>query len=288
MNKRPLNPITDTDIANFERDGVVCLRQMFDQEWIDRMNAAVSRVMDASHPLARPREVTEALGGKTGRYHINSFVWHWDEDFRDWALHSPNAEIAATLMGVNEVRMFYDQVFVKEPNTAEMTDWHHDLPFWPVRGDQILSVWVALTDVGPDNSALEYIAGSHRWNKFYRAAIPDKDPRFKSELEECPNFSLQRGNPDIRFLSWTMKAGDCLVHHPLTVHGSEGNFSPTRRRAAISNRYFGPDTVWDPRPATMKITGDPQLPPGQHPSDDKVFPVAWRRSTAERASQPAR
>ena len=33
-----------------------------------------------------------------------------------------------------------------------------------------------------------------------------------------------------------------------------------RRRAAISTRYFGADAYWDPRPATMKITGDPQLP----------------------------
>lgn len=280
MNRRPLNPITADDIATFKRDGVVCLRQMFDRDWVDRMNAAVLRVMDTKHPLARPREVTAALGGKTGRYHINSFVWHWDQDFRDWALHSPNGEIAATLMQADEVRMFYDQVFVKEPNTAEMTDWHHDLPFWPMRGNQILSVWVALTDVGPDNSALEYIAGSHKWNKFYRAAIPDKDPRFKSELEECPNFSLMRDKPEYRFLSWTMKAGDCLVHHPLTVHGSEGNFSPVRRRAAISNRYFGPDAIWDPRPATMKITGDPQLTPGLHPTDDQVFPVAWRREAS--------
>ena len=277
MNRRPLNPITAQDLADFERDGVVCLRQMFDRDWIERMTAAVDRVKDAAHPLARPREVTQALGGTSGRYHINSFVWRWDDDFRAWALESPNAEIAATLMRADEVRMFYDQVFVKEPQTAEMTDWHHDLPFWPMQGRQILSVWVALTDVGPDNSALEYIAGSHLWNKFYRAAIPDKDPRFKSELEECPNFSTLRGNADYRFLSWTMKAGDCLVHHPLTVHGSEGNFSPVRRRIAISNRYFGPDTRWDPRPATMRVTGDPQIETGRYPADDLVFPVAWKR-----------
>ena len=46
-----------------------------------------------------------------------------------------------------------------------------------MRGNQILSVWVALTDVGPENSALEYSAGSHKWGKFYRVGIPDKDPQ---------------------------------------------------------------------------------------------------------------
>ena len=73
-----------------------------------------------------------------------------------------------------------------------------------------------------------------------------------------------------------MAPGDCLVHHPLTVHGAEGNFSPTRRRVGISTRYFGRDCLWDPRSAVMKVTGDPQLPSGQRPEDDKVFPVAYR------------
>ena len=35
MNKHPLNPITAQHIADYRRDGVVCLRQMFDAEWIE-------------------------------------------------------------------------------------------------------------------------------------------------------------------------------------------------------------------------------------------------------------
>src|SRR6267142_391384 len=241
MNRRPLNPITDEHRATFERDGVVCMRNMFDAEWIERMNRAVNRIMDAQHPLARPREVTKALGGKSGRYHINSFVWPWDEDFRDWVMNSPMPEIAARMLGAD-----------------------------------ILSIWVALTPVNRDNSAVEYIAGSHKWGKFYAAVTPDKDAKFKSELELCPNFSQQKGDPKYKFLSWELAPGDCVLHHPLTVHGAEGNFSPVRRRVGISTRYFGHDCQWDPRPATMKITGDPVLKPGARPEDDRVFPVAYR------------
>jgi ectoine hydroxylase-related dioxygenase (phytanoyl-CoA dioxygenase family) len=175
MNHSPLRPITDADRALFAVDGAICLRGMFDREWIERMKRAVDRAMNAEHPFARRREVTQALGGTTGRYHINSFVWQWRPDFRDWGMHSPNAQIAAELKQADSVRLFYDQVFVKEPQTVEMTDWHQDLPFWPIRGNDVLSVWVALTPVTPENSQLEYIAGSHKWGKFYAAAIPDKD-----------------------------------------------------------------------------------------------------------------
>ena len=36
------------DIRTYERDGVVCLRGMFDKEWTDRMREASLRFIDAS------------------------------------------------------------------------------------------------------------------------------------------------------------------------------------------------------------------------------------------------
>ena len=51
MNQKPLNPITAQDIAQFQADGVVCLRGMFDSEWISRMQKAVDRIMDADLPV---------------------------------------------------------------------------------------------------------------------------------------------------------------------------------------------------------------------------------------------
>ena len=54
MNREPLNRITDEHLAQFQRDGVICLRQMFDAEWMERMNVAVNRIMEAQNPLARP------------------------------------------------------------------------------------------------------------------------------------------------------------------------------------------------------------------------------------------
>jgi ectoine hydroxylase-related dioxygenase (phytanoyl-CoA dioxygenase family) len=179
-------------------------------------------------------------------------------------------------MGVDEVRFFYDQIFVKEPGTREVTYWHHDLPYWPMRGAHIPSLWLALTPVTRDSSGVEYIAGSHKWGKFYRAITPDRNPKLMDEtLEECPDFGQRRGDPSLRFLSWTMEPGDVLVHHPLTVHGAGGNPTVDRRRLALSTRYLGDDARWDPRPATMAVDGTEGLRPGQRPASD-VFPVVWR------------
>ena len=198
-------------------------------------------------------------------------------DFRDFALYSPLPELGASLLGSDRVSLFYDQAFIKEPGTRSPTDWHQDLPFWPALGNDIISLWVALTPVTVEGSGVEYVAGSHKWGKFYRAVTPDKDARFSnSKLEECPDFSKLKGDPQYRFLSWECNAGDVICHHPLTVHGASGNASTTRR-AAISVRYAGPDAHWDPRPNVMRIEGEPEktLHTGDPLILDGVFPITW-------------
>jgi ectoine hydroxylase-related dioxygenase (phytanoyl-CoA dioxygenase family) len=278
MNRHPLRPITEEDVARFREDGAICIRNVLDREWCGRMNAAVERLL--LQPGKRAREATKA--GDPGRFHMNVFMWRWDPDFREFALHSPLPEVAAALLGGGSVSLFYDQAFIKEPGTRSATDWHQDLPFWPAVGNDIISLWVALTPVTVEGSGVEYVAGSHKWGKFYRAVTPDKDAKFSNaELEECPDFSQFKGDPGYRFLSWECDAGDVICHHPLAVHGASGNASSTRR-AAISVRYAGSDARWDPRPNVMKIEGEPEkvLRAGDPLVLDGVFPVTWGRERA--------
>lgn len=278
MNKHPLRPVTEDDIARFKEDGAICVRNVFDHEWCERMNAAVERLL--LDPGPRAREATKA--GDPGRFHMNVFMWRWDPDFRDFALHSPLPEVGASLLRADRVSLFYDQAFIKEPGTREPTQWHQDLPFWPALGNDIVSLWVALTPVTVQGSGVEYIAGSHKWGKFYQAVTPDKDSNFtNAALESCPDFSQLKDDPKYRFLSWECAAGDVICHHPLIVHGAGGNPSPTRR-AAISVRYAGRDARWDPRPNVMRIEGEPEskLKAGDPLVLDDVFPITWDRVDA--------
>jgi ectoine hydroxylase-related dioxygenase (phytanoyl-CoA dioxygenase family) len=186
-------------------------------------------------------------------------------------------------MGLSEVRFFYDQLFVKEPGTLAPTAWHNDLPFWPLNGNHVASVWVALTDTPKENSGLVYVAGSHKWNKMYYPEPATKrqtfivDPEVE-KFERCPMFHAEFDNSDFRFLSWDLKAGDCLVHHPLAVHGSGKNASPTDRRAAISVRYYGGDVTWHGQRTKFLVPGatDDIFTQGSKPINDEIFPIVWQ------------
>lgn len=37
MNRHPLRLVNSEDIESYARDGVVCLRQVFDRDWIDAL-----------------------------------------------------------------------------------------------------------------------------------------------------------------------------------------------------------------------------------------------------------
>ena len=267
--------VQDRDRDAFERDGVVCLRGVIPPEEarhmldvsLDFMNSGRGRVREAA------REE-----GKPGRFFSAAYMSATEPPFRAFAERSALPAVASQLMASPAVRFYYDQLFIKEPGTAAPTPWHNDLPFWPFRGNDLVSLWVALTPVNRQSSGLDYVAGSHRWGTMFQAVTPDYDPRFMNpDLQPCPNYSDPAHQDGHRILSWEMQPGDVLAHHPMSVHGAGGNASAVNRRVGLSIRYLGSDVAWDPRPHTTNPPTMPNVPPGAYPADDAAFPLVWPR-----------
>lgn len=277
MNTDLLHPISEEAIRQYAADGAVCVRGQFDGDWIELMREACVRTM--SDPAAKPRAVEVDDEADPGFFFMSAHMSRKDPDFRRYVMDSPAGEIAGRVMGLDEVRFFYDQLFIKEPGTQAPTPWHNDLPFWNFAGENIASVWLALSPVDTAGSGLVYVAGSHRWNKLYRAITPDYNETFMDdELELCPEFHEEFDNPGYRFLSWDLEPGDVIVHHPMVVHGSGRNESDSLRRIGLSCRYFGGDAVWTERKTGFRVPGanrSPKIAFDQPPRDDEIFPVAW-------------
>ena len=281
MNHDLLYPITEDEKKIYDDDGVVCIRGQFDQEWIDHIH----NVCIANDITPGGRRGEQNNKNDPGRFIAATHMSRDNKSIMEFVKCSPAAEIAARLMNLDEVRFFYDQLFVKEPGTLAPTAWHNDLPFWPLNGNHVASVWVALTDIPRENSGLVYVAGSHKWDNMYypEPATPSSfesfivDPEVK-KFERCPMFHKQFENPDYRFLSWDMKAGDCLVHHPMAVHGSGKNASLTDRRVAISVRYYGGDITWHGQRTKFQVPGatDDAFAKGIMPKNEEIFPIIWK------------
>jgi len=277
--------ISSADIAAYERDGAAVLRGVLDKGWVERMRVAIDRILD--NPGIASIEYTPK--GKKGRYYGDFFVWRRDPDFRALMMDSPLPQLAAQVMKAARVHFFYDQLLVKEPHTEEATPWHQDLSYWPVRGNDVLSVWVPFDRVTLDAGAVVYIKGSHKWGKMYAPNTFSDDSGFgeqykKMGLDPLPDVAADLDRYDL--LQSELDTGDVLIHHPLTLHYAPGNMTSGRRRG-LSLRYLGDDAVYDDRPGTfVENPKVKQLIPEVDFARDytdgdrfggEVFPAVWPR-----------
>lgn len=263
----------------YERDGVVCLRGVFDAAWIEELRLGVEDAAAAPGPHA---EVYTAPG-EPGRFWGDLDLWQRLPRFRRFVLESPAAEIAARVMGSATATFFYDQLLVKEPGTRERTPWHQDQPYWAVDGRQVCTVWVPLDPVGAD-SCVEYVAGSHRWGRAFNPHhFLDDSPYRGTGLEEMPDIERERDRH--RILTWAVEPGDCLVFQAMIVHGAPGTAATAKRRRALATRWVGDDARYAVRPGEVAIpTTDPGLAHGARLAGP-LFPQVWPRSAA---TQPSR
>jgi ectoine hydroxylase-related dioxygenase (phytanoyl-CoA dioxygenase family) len=263
---------------DFERDGAVCVRGAFSRHWLDILAGGMEENLANPGPWAKHY----TADGKPGRFFGDYCNWRRIAGYRDFLLHSPAAEIAGTLMGSRKVNLFHEHVLVKEPGTEEPTPWHHDQPYWTVDGTQVCSIWLPLDPVARD-TAVEFVAGSHRWGKWYSpASFADAKSREGTGFEPVPDIAAHPDQYDL--IGWDLALGDCIVFHGLTLHGAPGNARKGRRRA-FASRWTGDDVRFVLRQGYMSPPPPDDAPPVGAPMDSDVYPVVWQ--AADHIYRPA-
>lgn len=280
----PLRRLSPEEIRVYERDGVVAARGLFPDHWLARMAAAVDRITENPTPFGGVVSVPEA--GFSG----DLFIWKLDDDFRDWVYESPAAHIASQVLRGSRIRHFYDQLFIKPPGCHLATPWHHDITFWPVEVDcrNLCSIWITLDRVTRETSGLEFVRGSHRWPRRFKAVTPHYEPYLlESDFEDPPDIDAERGKHDL--FCPDLEPGDCLIFNSHVLHGSSGNTSTDQPRRAFSTRWAGEGVRYEARHATMPLVWDHGLESGEEIGGSlfpQVLPEAIPEEGERRAQGP--
>jgi len=194
----------------YAQDGVVCARGLLDAGWVARLRAAVDRAMAA--PSNDAMEFNAE--GEAGRFFGDMFMHRRDADFRAAFFDSPCAALAGEAMDAAEVRLLYDQIFAKMPGTPRRTPWHQDGPYWPLSGDRLCTVYVALDPIDATSGAVAYARGSHRAEAFrpapFRAGADAAARYAQSALPE-----LAAPDPE-SLIAFDLAPGDAVVFTPIS------------------------------------------------------------------------
>ncbi len=242
----PTRVLTAEEIQRYRDDGVIMIKGAIDPNWMALIESGIEEARHKASIVGR------FMSRKVEGYQMDIFLWKRIDALRDLIYYGPFARWAQQLMGAQEVRFFYDQMFIKEPGTDAPTPWHQDLSFWPIRGEQICSFWIPCDPVTRANSGLMYVRGSHKWPQRFKAISPDYVAAIIDDsMDDIPDINANLDQYEL--LDWEMEPGDILMFHPLTLHGSYGNQSRTMRRRALALRWTGDDVVYAPTAKRMPI-----------------------------------
>jgi ectoine hydroxylase-related dioxygenase (phytanoyl-CoA dioxygenase family) len=240
--------VSEELISQYKADGAVVMRDVVSADWLERLAAAIER------DIANPGPFDHSYDVPGGRFHGNLRIWQNDPDFRDFCLTGPGVEISRQIVQSSRLNLLYDQLFVKEAGADHPTRWHNDQPYWPVTGQDVVSVWVALDHVDEANGRLEFVRGSHLWDRWFQPVTfgPNSGSTYERnpDYELIPDIEADRDGYDI--ISWDVEPGDVYVFSAMTLHHASGNSTADRRRRGYTVRYCGDDVRYDPRVGTSQ------------------------------------
>jgi ectoine hydroxylase-related dioxygenase (phytanoyl-CoA dioxygenase family) len=262
--------IDEQAIEAFQRDGAICLRQLFTGEQMRGLREGI----DANLANLSPRAKLASAANDPGQFVEDFCNWQHNAQYRRFIFDSPLAQVAARLMRSRTARLYHDHMLTKEPGTRQPTPWHQDQPYYNIEGRQNVSFWIPVDPVSLE-STLELVAGSHLGPWLMPRSFMDAQARWFPEgsLADLPNIDAAREAYSI--LSWELQPGDAVCFHMLMLHGARGVFGSQRRRV-FSVRFLGDDVTYAPRrwKTSPEFPGLEQLPAGaamNHP----LFPLLW-------------
>ena len=269
IERRVRERVTDSLIADFARDGAVCIRQLLTPDEVALLRDGI----DANLAAPSPRAKIASRPDDPGRFLEDFCNWPDIAQFQRFVIDTPVALAAQRLMQSPGVRLYHDHVLVKEPGTRQRTPWHQDQPYYNIEGRQNISMWIPVDPV-TRASTLEFVAGSHLGPWLMPRTFMDNQAKWFPEgsLQDLPDIEADRAAHPI--VGWEVAPGDVVCFHMLTLHASGGVDGPNRRRV-FSVRFLGEDTRHAPRrwktsPDFPGLAGE--LPAGA-PMDHPLFPL---------------
>lgn len=265
--------VTDEMRRQFLEDGVVHLPQALDPTWMDLAELGMKRNLHNPGPFfsrnfeGTPREFIDD--------YCNYFAV---PEYQMLLAHSPIAEIVATILGSENLWMYFDQIFVKDApeSQARRTPWHQDVTYWITAGTQLAGFWITFDDT-PAEESLEFVRGSHLGTLFAGAGFTTDDETApyspNDPRERLPDIEADRASYDI--VSFGIERGDVVIFHPGMLHGGGGTVA-SRPRRTLSIRFFGDDVTYrvPPKPAPP-YPGISALIREGEPLRGPWFPQVW-------------
>jgi ectoine hydroxylase-related dioxygenase (phytanoyl-CoA dioxygenase family) len=175
-------------------------------------------------------------------------------------------EAAATLAGVQGIRIWHDQALFKQPY-GNPTGWHLDNPYWSFYSRDAISIWVALDRATLANGCLWYMPGTHKTARIDNAGI---GANIASLFKIYPEWASMSAVPA------PCPAGSAVFHNGLTAHGAGANMTRYPRRA-MTCAYMPDGSTFNGQKNVLRDDYFQSLKVGDVLDDPHQVPLIFKR-----------
>ena len=231
-----MNPISTTELlADYERDGVVRVRQFLSADEVAAVRAELDRYIRddlAAQPVdARTFEADEKTVRNLWRLEKYNPCFRQlgeREDIR--ALIAPLVHGEPVLVGV--------ETFNKPARIGSGVPYHQDNAYFCQTPPDMLTVWIAIDAVTEANGPVFFVKGSHK-----QGMQPTKPSGVRGN---CIGMAEPPSVPLGEQFCGLLAPGDATIHHCETIHHSAPN-TTEHSRLGLLLVYRGSHTQTDPR-----------------------------------------
>lgn len=220
--------LTDTQRAQYERDGFLCPVDVLSADEAATERALVEGLeRDFEGKLAQP----------VGSYLRLAAHLATDVPLRV----ARDARVLDAVEGIlgPDLMLWSCEYFIKEANTDKIVSWHQDLTYWGMDGsDHEVTAWVALSPASEAAGCMKFVPGSQK-----KQLVPHNDTFAEDNLlSRGQEIAVEVDEADA--VAAALEPGQMSLHHGRLFHGSGPNTTDDRRIGLVL-RFIRPDTPSD-------------------------------------------
>ena len=259
-------PLSPAQIAQFQRDGFIKLKQVLDADTLQHFGREITRLTVELNTEQRPLEERSTYD-RAFLQVMN--LWERSPLVGQFVMSRRLGRLAAELLQVRGVRLYHDQSLYKEPGGG-ITPAHADQYYWPLATDRTITAWIPLQPVPAQMGPLGFYARSQSVAFGRDLGISDE-----SEAQISANMA-QHG---FEFDSGAFDLGEVSFHLGWTFHKAGPNTSD-RPRSVMTIIYMDAEMRLAPALSPIQANDRDQWCPGAVEGEvinTRKNPVVWRR-----------
>jgi len=214
-------PLNDSQVQEYEENGFVVVRKMFDDQEIGLLRRAAKedRELD-QHSYKR-------ADGEGGTVRLSLWNQPGDTLYGMFARCESIVGSAEKLLD-GEVYHYHSKMIMKDPKVGGAWTWHQDYGYWYQNGvlfPLLTSASIAVDPATRENGCLQVIRGSHHLGRIEHVLTGDQAGADMERVREILNR--------LELVYVEMDAGDTVFFHCNLLHRSDQNRSEHPRWSMI-------------------------------------------------------